>query len=60
LYEAEKEASKGEASPENNENASPQEVKQAVPHRNAVGSQAPEWAGLGRKSGVMNWIGIAA
>jgi hypothetical protein len=33
LYEAEKEASKTEASPENKENASPQEVKQAVPHR---------------------------
>jgi hypothetical protein len=31
-----------------------------VPHRNAVESQEAKKANLGRKSGVMNWIGMAA
>jgi hypothetical protein len=31
-----------------------------MPHRNAVESQAPKRTSFGRKSGIMNWIGIAA
>jgi hypothetical protein len=31
-----------------------------MPHRNAVESQEAKKAILGRKSGMMNWIGMAA
>jgi hypothetical protein len=31
-----------------------------MPHRNAVESQEAKSTNLGRKSGMMNWIGIAA
>ena len=45
---------------EEKENAGPQDLHTEMPHRNAVESQGAKKASLGRKSGMWNWIDIAA